>query len=107
MYTGVPVLLCDFHREQAWVRWFNDSTHGCGDIKEEVLSHLRGIAYSRTESEMKGRIDNMMMKPWWRKRKRLRKYISNSYLKIKEVISLSIHIISDFFLISVDGMVKS
>jgi hypothetical protein len=31
--AGVTVLLCDFHRLQAWWRWINDSQHGVGELQ--------------------------------------------------------------------------
>ena len=38
------VLLCDFHREQAWERWLNLTANGARLYKGVVLAYLRRIA---------------------------------------------------------------
>ena len=30
--------ICDFHREQSWDRWLNDSKHGVAENKNQILS---------------------------------------------------------------------
>ena len=91
-------MLCDFHREQAWVRWFNDGKHNCRDIKDEALAYMRGIAYSLTKEEMIQRIGDLKNQEWWRNRKNLRKYVTKWYLKIKKVRGLNGEI-QNYFLI--------
>ena len=45
------MFICDFHREQAWERWFNAIKNGAHMIKSEMLYKFRRIARSRTEKE--------------------------------------------------------
>ena len=84
------MFLCDFHREQAWVRWFKKSSNRCSDIRDEALSYLRSIAYALSEEEMKARIDKMKNTTWWNEphRKNLRKYITKTWLRVKKVSGL-------------------
>ena len=79
----MKVLLCDFHREQAWIRWLRDSKNGCTDIKDDVLPYLRSLVFSLTKEEFKSRLEVLVSQPWW-ERKRLRKYIKNTWLKVKK-----------------------
>ena len=48
---GIIVYLCDFHREQAWLRWIRVSKHGCQKIEKDLLPMLRSIARSTTENQ--------------------------------------------------------
>ena len=36
--------ICDFHREQSWVRWMKTLKHGVSAVKDEV--HMFNIAIS-------------------------------------------------------------
>jgi hypothetical protein len=42
--AGCFVYLCDFHREQSWVRWVSATKNGETQLKDEVLSILRRAA---------------------------------------------------------------
>ena len=45
------ILLCDFHREQAWKGLLNTLTKSCRDVRDVVLGLQRMITDSQTESE--------------------------------------------------------
>ena len=49
VFLDSKVLLCDFHREQAWERWLNLVANGMGAVKEEALCSLRRISDSEVE----------------------------------------------------------
>lgn len=57
--TDAMVFLCDFHREQAWLRWLGNQQHGVHMHKEEILSQLRTIASSETEESLKEAIEGL------------------------------------------------
>ena len=40
VFAGIQVYLCDFHREQAWVRWVNKTKHGLTKDEGEILLNL-------------------------------------------------------------------
>ena len=44
-FPATTIFLCDFHREQAWVRWTRDHKHGLSPNEtEELLDSLRACA---------------------------------------------------------------
>ena len=46
-FPTTKVFLCDFHREQAWVRWTRDHKHGLSTAEaEELLDLLRACAWA-------------------------------------------------------------
>jgi hypothetical protein len=47
-FSGCFVYLCDFHLEQAWVRWVAATKNGVRQHREEVLSRLRRAARAST-----------------------------------------------------------
>jgi len=38
------VYICDFHREQCWLRWSSLSKHGVTNVRDELLELLRKTA---------------------------------------------------------------
>nr|XP_018672055.1 uncharacterized protein LOC108950555 isoform X1 [Ciona intestinalis] len=59
-FQGCKVLLCDFHREQAWERWVKKSDNGVGDRKKAVLSGLRAVAKAENHAELESALDSLM-----------------------------------------------
>ena len=51
LFLGCSVVLCDFHREQAWDRWLSATSNGMRNVKEIALSLMRKIAASETNEE--------------------------------------------------------
>ena len=45
------MLLCDFHQEQAWLRWLSSTNNGMREYNEVCLELLRNIATSETFAE--------------------------------------------------------
>ena len=48
---GCLVWLCDFHQQQAWVRWFSTIANGMRQDKDKALAFLRNVALSETVDE--------------------------------------------------------
>ena len=51
------VLLCDFHREQAWERWTSKKDNGASDTREDLLAKLRQIAKATTQHKYNKALD--------------------------------------------------
>ena len=51
-FPSVKVYLCDFHREQAWERWFKDQKHGVStEDADKLLEVLRACAWAPPAEE--------------------------------------------------------
>ena len=48
-FSDCKVLLCDFHREQAWERWTAKKDNGVAENRECILALMRQLARARTE----------------------------------------------------------
>lgn len=75
--TESKVLLCDFHREKAWVEWTTRKDNVC---HEEVLPLLRSIADSPTEEEFAQRLLLLQHTKAWQENEKLRRWFSNKWL---------------------------
>ena len=40
LFPSTQVLVCDFHREQAWERWVKDRKHGLSELQGNLLLDL-------------------------------------------------------------------
>ena len=76
------VLLCDFHREQAWERWLNTTANGCRDVKDVILGLLRAIADSENEPQYQTNLERLFTNNIWldEKNTKLRNWISKTWL---------------------------
>ena len=81
------ILLCDFHREQAWKLWLNTLSNSCRHVKDIVLGLLRMIADSQTESEYKMNLERLFCNNVWlgKKNGKLRSWISNTWFPCYKV----------------------
>jgi len=79
------VLICDFHREQAWERWTKKSVNGVGESRALLLTLMRAIAKAETEHEYEQCLKNLKCSEIWRNNRRLQNYFSNTWLNQKQV----------------------
>ncbi|KAK1901752.1 Ribosome-binding protein 1, partial [Dissostichus eleginoides] len=73
------VILCDFHREKAWVEWTRKGGNGVCS-QDEVLRLLRDIAHSHTEEEFKRHILVLQTNTNWLTNERLRRWFNTKWL---------------------------
>ena len=76
--------MCDFHREQAWLRWLSSYNNGMRDKKELALAMLRKIATSETEKEYSMNVEELKRSNLWNdeKSKAFREWIDKTWLPI-------------------------
>ncbi|KAF0740488.1 zinc finger BED domain-containing protein 1-like [Aphis craccivora] len=80
-----PTYICDFHREQAWLRWTNKQ--GNLNIKKnrgELLILWRNIANSRNNSEFIHKVEMMKLTDAWLKNLKAQDYFIKTRLTVEE-----------------------
>ena len=89
-FPDCQVFICDFHRLQAWERWFNKKDNGCSERKGDIIPKLRQIARSRTEADMNKAVEDFEFSKFWNQKSypRLMSYLSNYWFNIKKVSTI-------------------
>ncbi|XP_027047000.1 uncharacterized protein LOC113674714 [Pocillopora damicornis] len=78
---GCLVYICDFHREQAWVQWINNSKNGINkDKKDNLLNSLRNLARTSTEGDFNLALRDLQDSELWRTNTRLQKWMNTTWL---------------------------
>ncbi|XP_047126914.2 uncharacterized protein LOC100199509 isoform X1 [Hydra vulgaris] len=65
VFSGCRVLICDFHREQAWHRWIVKKTNNCSEFKDPIISMLRNIAWAQNEKMADAAIVKLKCSNFW------------------------------------------
>ena len=84
------VLLCDFHREQAWERWTSKKDNGVSHVRDIILAHMRQIARSRTEAMYTKALEALKKSKEWKDTPNFQKYFEKIWLKHKEVRKINL-----------------
>ena len=92
---GCVVYICDFHREQAWVWWINNSKNGINkDKKDNLLNSLRNLARTSTEGDFNLALRDLQDSELWRTNTRLQKWMNTTWLPERQAsVSLAYIII--------------
>ena len=92
---GCLVYICDFHREQAWVQWINNSKNGINkDKKDNLLNSLRNLARTSTEGDFNLALRDLQDSELWRTNTRLQKWMNTTWLPERQAsVSLAYIII--------------
>ncbi|CAN8002882.1 unnamed protein product, partial [Ixodes hexagonus] len=98
------VVLCDFHREQAWDRWMRKEEN-CVQAKEVLLHLLRKIANSTSEEELQQSNEDLQSSAVWLQNVRLQHYITTQWLAVKEMWARS-HRLEHDILLTVEAQNK-
>ena len=82
------MLLCNFHREQAWGRWLSTVANEMRMHKAMVLVFLRRIAESQTEINFENNIKDFMESEIWQHEhsKKLRDWFSKTWPPCHKVL---------------------
>lgn len=78
-FVGSKVLLCDFHREKAWLEWTSKSDNGVASIKETVLDLLRKVADAVTTTDSAAAVKNLQHSKFWNDNETLRKWFGKKW----------------------------
>ncbi|XP_078695173.1 uncharacterized protein LOC144924097 [Branchiostoma floridae x Branchiostoma belcheri] len=84
VFPASKVILCDFHREKAWVEWVRKGANGVSHDQETVLGLLRGVAGAATQEELDRSLIELQESSFWKENERLRNYMSNIWLPMKD-----------------------
>ena len=84
-FLDCKVLICNFHREQAWERWTKKKENGVGEFRDEVLNLMRAISKAETGGEYEAALTRLQTHPAWTKNPKFQKYFCNVWLEDKEV----------------------
>ena len=93
IFPNVRSYLCDFHREQAWLRWCKDKKHGLEDDTAAILlDHLRKLAYAPTCREGNEAFDKyyreaeakLQQLPLWQQNRNVRGWFTAKWLSCPE-----------------------
>lgn len=79
------MLLCDFHREQDWVRYTNTSENNLLTHKKEVRKLVTAIAHSTTEKDYHSNLENLKQSDIWNKTPTLQKYYLRQWETVAQV----------------------
>ena len=84
------VLICDFHREQAWERWIRKLDNDVGDERSKALTLMRAVARADDERTYKMALQNLKSSNIWQKNLKLQRYFTNVWLTEKEVSYIAV-----------------
>ncbi|KAJ8384762.1 hypothetical protein AAFF_G00198480 [Aldrovandia affinis] len=78
-FEGAQAVLCDFHRERAWVEWARKPADGIED-QGALLKMLRAIAAADTTETFHQSVDLLTNSSVWRTNSMLRNWFSTTWL---------------------------
>ena len=91
-FPTTQVYICDFHREQAWVRWVRDHKHGLTQEEgEQLLQLLRECAHAPPTDTFphnilyKGAVQALMESPVWKNHESVQNWLTAHWLGIPQV----------------------
>nr|XP_022321445.1 uncharacterized protein LOC111123426 [Crassostrea virginica] len=79
VFPDAKILICDFHRKQAWQRWTSSLKNNVQD-QEATLDMLNRVAESLTEDDFQSNLRLMKENPLWKKQPRLQDYMQKQWL---------------------------
>jgi len=83
--TGAEVYICDFHREQCWLRWSSLSQHGVRNVRDELLELLRKTARAVTVEAFQDALQQLQSSGNYQKNAALQSWFEKTWLPHKQV----------------------
>lgn len=95
VFPNTKTYLCDFHREQAWLRWCRDQKHGLIQTEaDNLLTLLRACAWAPSTPDdqdpakcYKEAVAQLKSSQVWQNHASVRQWLSSKWLPIPEVKS--------------------
>ena len=95
VFPNTKTYLCDFHREQAWLRWCRDQKHGLIQTEaDNLLTLLRACAWAPSTPDdqdpakcYKEAVAQLKSSQVWQNHASVRQWLSSKWLPIPEVMS--------------------
>ena len=86
-FLECKVVLCDYHREQAWERWLTTTANGMRSIKSFVLPRLRRIANAQSVKQYEQTVSDLKESDEWKAdtSEKFRNYVSKTQLLVYRV----------------------
>ena len=84
IFPNCHILLCNFHREQAWERWLSLTSHDMRSVKDQALVFLRKIADSESEEQYLKNVKELKEAVLWKSDSsgKFRDYIDKTWLPV-------------------------
>lgn len=87
-FVECTTFLCDFHREQAWLRWLSKTENGVTSCKQKVLGMMRRCAHATQPAEYQAALGAFESSPEWTSSSKLRNWFSKQWSPQFKVIYL-------------------
>ena len=93
--SDCKVLLCDFHREQAWDHWLSKTSNDVRPYKEGILVYLWRIAKAESTDEFDKTVEALKESHIWGANysKKFRSWFKNTWFSAKKVIVMNVFFI--------------
>jgi hypothetical protein len=75
VFSDSQVLICDFHRNQAWERWTSKKENSVED-KDQILTLLRKVALAKDEDAFHQQVQAMTASKVWQSNQKLQNYFN-------------------------------
>jgi len=89
LIAGVEVYICDFHREQCWLRWSSLSKHGVSKVRDELLELLRKTARAADVDAFRDALQQLQSSRIYQKNEVLKNWFEKTRLPHKQVSARS------------------
>ena len=77
--------ICDFHREQCWLRWSSLSKHGVTNVRDELLELLRKTARAVDVQAFQDALQQLQSSRIYEKNAALQNWFEKTWLPHKQV----------------------
>ena len=94
MCIDCSVYICDFHREQAWLRWTSLSKHGVSVVRDELLALLRNVARAKSSEQYYDAVHRLQTSDIWRRNEALQQWFGNKWLPQHKACTPSLNCVS-------------
>jgi len=82
--TGAEVYVCDFHREQSWLRWTALTKHGVSAVRDELLELLRDTARAPDVDAFDAAVEKLQASRVYQKNETLQGWFQKTWLPHKQ-----------------------